>query len=135
MSSFTSEPKLQQTGETEDGNAVYQVLETFRYEVGYVHCSREICIKKGFKTNFASIPKKLQGIFSKDDPRWSKASIVHDYLYSGKTDNYQKKYSRYEADQIFFEAMRCNEKNPTPFRIALLFFVAVRIFGAKNFQK
>jgi len=60
-----------------------------------------ITVPKGFKTDFASIPRFLHSIISPNG-KWILASILHDYLY----DNGYKMYiSRKQSDKIFYDAM------------------------------
>ncbi|HCE43888.1 MAG TPA: hypothetical protein DET40_10105 [Lentisphaeria bacterium] len=44
----------------------------------------EITIKKGFETDFASIPKVFWWLYSPEDCRYNKAAIAHDILYAGE---------------------------------------------------
>lgn len=58
-------------------------------------------VPKGFKTDFASIPKILRNIIAPTG-KWTNASILHDYLY---TKGYELGVSRKQADKIFYNAM------------------------------
>jgi len=68
------------------------------YDVGRSESGDRIIVPVGFVTDYASIPRILQVIWSPQG-RHSGAAIVHDYLYK------QQKRSRKACDDIFFEAM------------------------------
>ncbi len=78
-----------------------------------------IVVPKGFETNFASTPWFLWAIFPPRG-RWSKAAVLHDWLYA------QKRISRFKADCIFRDAMR--ELNVPLWRRMTMYY-AVRLFG------
>lgn len=58
-------------------------------------------VPKGFKTDFASIPRLLWSII-KPTGKWSNASVLHDYLYD---NGYKIGVDRRKADKIFYDAM------------------------------
>jgi hypothetical protein len=76
-------------------------------------------VPAGFKSNFASVPRILQLLFSKRDV-YSAASVLHDYLYTSK------EISREKADLILKEGMLVLGSSKTS---AYLFWLAVRLFG------
>lgn len=55
----------------------------------------------GFETDFASIPRPLQGFLDADNDV-APAATIHDFLYSSML------CARSEADSIFFQALRAN---------------------------
>lgn len=58
-------------------------------------------VPKGFKTNFASIPKVFR-CFIEPTGKWTNASVLHDYLYEV---GYKIGVSRKQADKLFYDAM------------------------------
>lgn len=61
----------------------------------------EITVPKGFKTDFASIPRIFRTLIPPTG-KWTNASICHDFLYS---EGYKLGISRKKADKIFYDAM------------------------------
>jgi hypothetical protein len=82
-------------------------------------------VPAGFKSNFASVPRVLQLLFSKRDV-YSAASVLHDYLYTSK------EISREKADLILKEGMLVLGSSKTS---AYLFWLAVRLFGWSAWNK
>lgn len=105
-------------------------IEYFRKENGYkqyllkkdllVKSGAKVCVivPCGFKTDLYTIPFPLNKIF-KNDLKYAESAIVHDFLYSSRTN-------RYTADRIF---LLCMEYQKMPFWKRYLFYFAVRIFG------
>lgn len=62
---------------------------------------RPIVVPVGFETDFASIPRPLQGILDADNDV-APAATIHDFLYSSMLR------IRSEADSLFFQALRAN---------------------------
>jgi len=63
---------------------------------------RDIVVPKGFATDFASIPRPLQGFLDAVNDV-APAAVIHDFLYTS-----QMFESRAMADRIFFDALRAN---------------------------
>ena len=61
--------------------------------------NKEIQVPSGFITDLAQIPRVLWILYAPFG-KYSKAAVVHDYLYRNQ------KTSRKEADDIFYEAMK-----------------------------
>lgn len=101
------------------GGDLWRLEEQFTYHVGSDDSTDVIVIPVGFETDFASIPKFLQGWYPKAGP-YLPAAIVHDYLCVTKTRSSQA------AAAIFLEAMEVL-KIPRLRRYA--FFYAVLWFG------
>jgi hypothetical protein len=90
----------------------WTVVKRIRYQTDLLKSSypgergvqgKIIVVPRGFVTDFASIPRGLRSIVTKDGPnRW--AAILHDYLYSlgGKGP---KGLPRKVCDDMFMEAM------------------------------
>lgn len=78
-------------------------------------------VPMGFKTDFASVPKSLQR-FYEPMGKWSKPSVLHDFLYSDEI----RSVSRLKADKCFLEAMK---REGVKFHTRWIFFLGVRCFG------
>ncbi len=98
----------------------YTLTEALAYERYYEWSGKFIIIPAWTRTNFASLPWLLTAFWKKDDPRWIKSSIIHDYLWSKATTIKELQ----EANEIFYEAMLVEW---TPNWIAVHFFLAVTI--------
>ena len=92
--------------------------------------NRIIEVPANFITDLASIPKILWNIFEPAGENYTRAALVHDYLYS-KNCIYTD-ISRKEADQIFLEIMK---ERGVPFWKRHLMHKAVRMFGWIFFRK
>ncbi len=102
-----------------DGKS-WVLLENFKYHVGTIESDDIVEAKKGFATDFASVPR----IFWFVIPKWGKygnASVIHDWLYWE-----QGARSRKEADDIFLEAMGCLDVKK--WKMYTMYY-AVRWFG------
>ena len=96
----------------------WEILEDVKFE-NYI-------VKKGFKTDFASIPKFLRIFFSYSQI-YSQSSILHDYLYyKGK-----KFIQRKKADLIFLKMLK--KENVSSIKRYSM-YISVRIFGKKYFK-
>jgi len=70
----------------------------FYYNVGSKDSGDRITVKKGFITDFTSVPRLLWAVY----PKWGKygnSAIIHDWLY------WDQSRPRKEADSIFLEGM------------------------------
>lgn len=76
-------------------------------------------VESGFETNFASTPKLIWNFYPPID-KYTQASVLHDWLYSGNCE------SRKKADKIFYKA--CKESGLRTFS-AWLMYVFVRGFA------
>ena len=118
------------------GGTRWPLVFPFTYHVGSKRSNKIIKVPAGFDTDFASIPKFLWWL-----PSWakfSKASVLHDYLYwlahqpiRVIQDHYYKIYiTRKEADDIFLEAMLVAWRDHKLGKIlAHIFYWAVRLFS------
>jgi len=101
-------------------NPLYTLTEDLIYERYYKWSWLYIVVPIGTETNFASLPWICTLFWKKDDPRWIKSSILHDYLFSRSI-----KFNDYIcANDIFYEAMLVEW---TPRWIATLFYLAVSL--------
>lgn len=82
-----------------------------------------IVVPKGFTTDFASIPLILLPILGYGF-KYSKASVIHDYLYSTQS------LSRKSCDDIFLNVMIEVGINPIKAKLA---YYAVRVFGGSHY--
>ena len=116
MSSFT-EPLFV----TIDNNPKkpFVLQKKFVYHVGKINSGHNIVVEKGFRTDFASIPRIFRIVFDRIGTH-SKAAMVHDKLYDSKIT------SRKRADDIFFEAMCVYNVNVIK---KWVFYLSVRSFG------
>jgi hypothetical protein len=100
-------------------------------ELTYVAKRRAFTVKRGFQTDFASVPRYFVWLFPASG-RYTKAAILHDYLCGEPVDN--DEISRGEADGIFRQAMRTLE---VAFLRRWLMWAGVRIgaLGTKSGRK
>ncbi len=101
---------------------IVKLLEPLKFYTG--ECI--IMVPKGFKTDYASIPKWLQWLISPIEKYVWRASILHDYLYSNKKYN-----SRRFCDNIFIYAMKCDGCDIVTRNIR---WIGVRLFGKSHFN-
>ncbi len=85
-----------------------------------------IIIPDNFKTDLASIPKPLWSFYSPLKTETIAPSILHDFMYNCPND-----YSRYEADRIFYYALRDHDLD---FIHAILYYAGVRMFGSSVYN-
>ncbi|HKO68267.1 MAG TPA: DUF1353 domain-containing protein [Burkholderiaceae bacterium] len=79
-------------------NRDWVLMENLRYQVGQT--STVIVVPRGFVTDFASIPQAFWSFGLSAHGRYSKAAIVHDYLY------WTQGCSREQADNLLMIAMK-----------------------------
>lgn len=82
-----------------------------------------ICVKAGFLTDFASIPRILRWLIEKLG-RYNKAAVIHDALYQDVVPGY--KFTRKEADLCFLDGMA--DLGVIKWKRNLM-YQAVRLFG------
>lgn len=110
--------KIYRYGETPEliENLVYKMNE-----------NRIFIVPKGFKTDFASIPRIFWAIIAPLG-KHTLPAVLHDFLY---TEGYKMGISRKEADKIFYNAMIDSFVNRFT---ANIMWACVRLF-AKNHYK
>jgi hypothetical protein len=101
-------------------NHKWQLEQDFKIHLPFHPSLKEINIKKGFITDFASIPKLFWSILSPTG-KYAIASLIHDYLYS-QTTNLKRK----ECDRIFLKLMKIYGVSLI---IRYLIYFFVRLFG------
>ena len=87
----------------------------------------EVIVSTDFTTDFASIPRFLKYFFP-DNIIYSKASVIHDFLYS---KNNLDSNDRKKIDKYFLEALKDCKVNV--FYRYIMYF-SVRIFGRFYFK-
>lgn len=103
---FHNQPAIIPTGDENDsGLPTFRLIDEngFSFTLIIDGVKHEITIPKDFVTDFASFPRFLRCIDNPMDPRWLRAALAHDYLYStyvatGDLPN----ITRYQADNVFF---------------------------------
>jgi hypothetical protein len=95
----------------------WMLTEPLVYRVGDSRDS--VVVPKGFVTDFASIPPRLQGLISALGP-YMLPAVVHDYLY------WEQRCTRAQADRLFLIAM---QEMRVPFDRRWPMYEAVNGFG------
>ena len=108
MSAFTGELRL---ASLDADCRVWRLEEPLRYEVGAEGSGLVVTVPAGFVTDGASIPRFMQAVLPPFG-KWSRAAILHDYLWRAVADGRPVEISGYGviahrrgADAIFHEAM------------------------------
>ena len=133
MSSFTDFDPTTSVIKNEYASSIFGkeyrvVTKPFIYQVGDLKSNVYIAIARGYITDGASVPSFLNPLL----PAWGEygaAAIVHDYLCEHLTVvsfGQEKRITRRQADDIFYEAMGVL-KVPTWKR--RLFWLAVRLWA------
>jgi hypothetical protein len=84
-------------------------------------------VPKGFETDLASIPRPLWALFPPHDSYTIGAAILHDYMY-----RFNAGVTRKQADDIFYHSLIHGQ---TKKRIAIKYYVAVRLFGWMHYKR
>lgn len=112
-----------------EGRVLVMLTKSLEYRVGSADSPHVVLVPDGYVTDFASVPRGLWNVFPPLGP-WSRAAIIHDYLYS--TGGLQGKYTKKQADAIFREAMQVLG---VVYWKRELMFVAVSVFGGRGWGK
>lgn len=116
MSSFTA-PIIAE----DSANGKYRKIHVeFAYERGKLGSGDKIIVPKGFVTDGASVPFFLWGFGFSPWGEYSKAAVLHDWLYA------QQDFTKLEADNVFLEAMEA--LGVSEFKRNIM-FKSVRWFG------
>lgn len=102
----------------------WEVLEEYRYAT----TKGVVVVPKGFRTDYASVPKIFRNIINSYG-KHGRAAVVHDWLYSAECP---LNLTREEADKIFLEIM---EECQVAKWKRILMYRLVRRFGASHFRK
>jgi hypothetical protein len=105
-----SDLKLTYIGK-KDGFNIYELKQPLEFN--------GIKVPIGFKTNLTSVPYPLSKIIKRNNLKYVRSSIIHDYLY-------ECKIKRSVADEIFYD---CMIEEETPLRYRVPFYILVRSFG------
>jgi len=101
--------------------------KSFTYHIGSKFSRHYVRVPKGFKTDFASVPRIF--FFLPDWATYSKAPVLHDWLFRSKQIT-GKPITRKRADDIFLEAMLVDWRNHrSRYFVAHMEYWAVRIAG------
>jgi hypothetical protein len=79
-------------------NKSFMLLDDLQYRIGQTDI--EIIVPRGFVTDFASVPRMLWSFGLSPNGRFSKAAVVHDYLY------WAQGCTREQADNLMMIAMK-----------------------------
>lgn len=90
--------------------------------------SQKFIVPKGFKTDFASIPRIFWTIIAPIG-KHTLPAVLHDYLY---TDGYKLGISRKQADKIFYNAMI--DSHVARITANIMWF-CVRVFAFRHYNK
>ena len=102
----------------------WEVMEDYYYKT-----SRGVIrVPKGFRTDYASVPRIFRNIINSYG-KHGRAAVVHDWLYSNQC---KIDITREEADKRFSEIMK--ECGVGSIKRNLMYRM-VRIFGASHFRK
>ena len=104
-------------------NTNWILLEDMQYEIG--NSKITITVPAGFVTDFASIPKPLWSFGLSPHGKYSRAAIIHDYLY------WSQVCTKQQADRIMVLAMK---ESHVDFIDEAAVFRAVDIFGEKSWD-
>ena len=126
MGSFKTPLLIKTTDEFYGGRAVFELLETFSYELNGEHNGLRLTVPAGFKTDFATVPRFLWPIFPPIG-KWGKAAVLHDYMYRVRTP-----FNRWMADAIFRLAMK---ELGVSFIARWMMWTAVRLFGRTTWKE
>lgn len=106
----------------EQGRGLWRLTSPLIYEA---EPGIQYTVPKGFITDFASVPR-IPLVFDYLGDRGNLAGTLHDFFYS-----HPAQLTRAMADQLLKEALVA--QGVSPFK-AQLFYLAVRLFGAKFYN-
>ena len=122
MSSFTEPLQV----EYMDNGVSAKILKEFDFHIGSETSPDIIHVPVGFITDFASTPFFSWSLGFAKNGRYTKAAVIHDYLYQTKLR------TRLESDAVFYEAMMVLQVSKWK---AGLMYWAVRCFGWLGYSK
>ena len=85
-----------------------------------------VIVPRGFVTDLASVPWVFRLMFNPDDPRFTEAALVHDWLYAGEI------LKRTESDKIFYAILKAGKDVKKYEKICM--FWAVYLFGWSTYK-
>lgn len=101
---------------------LYKTCKDFNFSVD----SKAYKIKKGFVTDFSSIPKIFWSIYSPHQSNTVRSAIIHDYLYTKRA-----RVDRRYADSVFYNSLLKDKVSNSQ---SYLFWASVRIFGKSSYH-
>ena len=104
-------------------NANWVTVEDMEYIIGTT--SERIVVPKGFVTDFASIPQPLWSIGLSPHGQYSRAAVIHDFLY------WTQGCTRTQSDRLLLIAMKESEVGPFD---EFAVFQGVRKGGASSWK-
>lgn len=112
---------------------LFAVAENFEKEIIFEEKSVKVTVPEGFYTDMASVPKALW-FWIAPFGKHQEAALIHDYLYanSGLLLGLEKKLTRKESDQLFYEIMKKDGTNKVKARIMKW---SVNLFGWLFWEK
>lgn len=116
---FTGPMDVRYNDQWKQGRRVRTILNTFGFTCYLDGNRKSVVVRRGFKTDFASVPPVVRK-FIPPSGRYAQAAVVHDYLYLNKIGD------RETADRIFLEAMKVAGVR---WYTRSIMFRSVRMFG------
>lgn len=111
--------------EPDPGGRGYKTARAFSFDLGFKASELTVTVPAGFQTDLATVPRLVWWLFPPHDPRYAAAAVLHDYLYSWRSETGEA-FDRATADGVFLEAMLILG---VPRWKALTLFVAVRLYS------
>lgn len=106
-----------------EGRGAWELVAALVYESDVA--ASTITVPKGFRTDYASVPRVPIAFMLTGDTAHS-AAVVHDWLYS------THEVERAIADQVLYEAAIVSK---VPAWRARIMYAAVRLFGGSHWSK
>ncbi len=103
----------------------YRTAAAFSSDIGFKGSALTIPAPAGFQTDLATVPRFLSWLFPPHDPRYAAAAVLHDYLYSWRSESGER-FDLATADGIFLEGMRILG---VPEWKAMAMYLAVRFYS------
>lgn len=120
LTAFIGQPLLV---EEVEGERRWRLMRDVVYETN----DNDIIVSRsGRTTDFATIPRAFWWLWPPYDPRWGKASVIHDELYRLKGKYPGRRYTRRESDLVFLDGMK---DLGTGYFTRQTMFNAVRLFN------
>ena len=112
---------------------LFEVAKDFEKEIIFEGVLTTITIPEGFYTDMASVPKALW-FWIAPFGKHQEAALIHDYLYanSGLLLGLERKLTRKESDQLFYEIMKKDGTNKVKAKIMKW---SVNLFGWLFWEK
>jgi len=112
------------------GTNIYMLNKPLHYFSNQL--SRLFVVPEGTKTDFASIPSFIKFWIDDDGGSIRDAAVVHDYLYSNKSNVMYSDIDRKSADGVIIEGME--DLNASYIKRRAVYY-ALRLFGSFAYKK